>query len=302
MEIFLIIGALAWLAQNATVEREHARRGTTSPRWQAKLMKMEREGRPGYAPRYGSRDWVADLWGDFLKAKTDARRASVKRKGDSFAERLERMREAYRKLPTSLNPETEVQGESPKPESKVAPEEPTPGYFRAKCVNCGDVCFIGDYDPDGGPVWCKPCRDLYPRRGSVPTPVPNPDVADKFLDALDANVIPIFRKADKEEKEDMTVSTEVTGLDPAIHYAERVAEVHETHAAGGGETYVNGLADAGVGQETLAAVRAAQEATSNAAAHWRGIVKRLTEENKGVQQEYINNPNAGDKPFQTGGR
>lgn len=303
MEVFLIIGAIAWLAQNASVEREHARRGTTSPRWQAKLARMEREGRPGYVPRYGSRDWVADLWGDFLKAKTEARRASAKRKGDSLAERVERMRAAYRDMtnpPKSATAEVsdDLRSWARKAldiEATSAPDEPTPGYFRAKCVNCDGVCFIEDYDPDGGPVWCKPCRDLYPRRGSAPTPIPNPDAAD-------ANVIPIFRKTDKEEKEDMTVSAEVTGLDPAIHYAEQVAKAHDAHAAGGGETYVNGLADAGVGQETLAAVRAAQEATSNAAAHWHGIVKRLNEENKGVQQEYINNPNAGGKPFQTGGR
>lgn len=81
MEIILIGVALIWLVQNAAVETKHAARGTTSPRWQAKLERLRQQGQQGYVPRYGSREWFADLWSDGLEASTEHRRVrSTRRK------------------------------------------------------------------------------------------------------------------------------------------------------------------------------------------------------------------------------
>lgn len=75
MELLLVIGAVIWLWQNAKVEITHALAGTTSPRWRAKLERQRQQGLPGHQPRYASRAFLADLWGDMLQAKTEARRA-----------------------------------------------------------------------------------------------------------------------------------------------------------------------------------------------------------------------------------
>lgn len=297
MEVLFVLYGLVWLAQNAMVETRHAAAGTTSPRWQAKLARLAREGQPGYVPRYGSRDFFADLWGDHLKAKTEARRAAAvdKLHDVPLSERARRIfstkaaREAD--LARAIAEALDIARPTPEPldldaELDRPTDEPIPGVTKVECVRCGRVCDVTDYWINGGEVWCVTCRD----RASRPqlSLVPNPDRAS-------ARVIPV-------NGEQAQMSAEVTGLDPAIAHAKAVSLAHEAHAAGGSETFINGLADAGVGQETLGAVRAAQAKSQEAADHWGGVAERLIAENKTVQEAYTNSPNAGEKGFQLGGR
>lgn len=282
MEIVLVIYALVWLAQNAMVEVRHAGNGTISPRWRAKLAKLD----PGYTPRFGWREIAADLWADHREIKREARRAAARRGDDDpVSARVERLREAFRPKvepatlkPEILNPTPEVQEEAPKP-------EPVPGA----CPNCGNPVDPADKHPGG---WCGPCRRTFPAR---PVPVPDSDRAP-------APVIPMFKREQVADMTAPTVSAEVTGLDPAIDYAQRVAVAHEAHSSAGAETYVNGLADKGVGQATIALVRAAQAKSGEAADYWRSVALALAGANKPVQQAYIDNQDAGNKDFQLNGR
>lgn len=291
MEIILVISAIVWLAQNAMVEVKHAGHGTTSPRWQAKLAKMA----PGYTAPFGWRDIAADLWADHREIKREARLAAARRgDNDPMSERVERLREAFRpkveRTPLKpepgaglrpwareiLNPAPDVQGSAPKP-------EPVPGA----CPNCGNPVDPGDVHPGG---WCGPCRRAFPAR---PVPVPDSDRAP-------APVIPMFKR---EQVADMTApSAEITGLDPSIHYAEQVAKAHEAHSTAGAETYVNGLADRGVGPQVIALVRRAQTKSGEAAELWLAVAAALAATNKPVQQAYVENQEAGDKRFQLDGR
>jgi hypothetical protein len=75
MEIVLLIYCAYYLATRAATDLKYAAQGKTSPRWERKLEKLRQQGQPGYQPRYGSKEWCMDLWGDMLSAKTEARRA-----------------------------------------------------------------------------------------------------------------------------------------------------------------------------------------------------------------------------------
>lgn len=293
MEIFLVVFALGLMAEKFKVETAHAARGTTSPRWQRKLMEAERRGQPGYVPRYGSKDWCLDLWGDFLQDRTNARRAAASKPDASFAERA---REVVRA-------ERERRAREVAPVAAPVTPQPEPQTVNEPCDGCGTTILTVTWDADALRSYCVDCRkrraptDADVRPDYVPTPIPDPDVAD-------ANVIPIFRKHDHQQEEDMTstISNEVTGLDPAIAYADAVAVTHEQHGSAGAETFVNGLADRGVGQETLAMVRDAQASSGIAAEKWRAVSAALANANKPVQQAYADNPEAGDRKFQEGGR
>lgn len=287
MEILLVLYGLAWLVQNFAVETVHARAGSVSPRWQAKLMKLAREGQPGYVPRYGSRDFFADLWGDHLKAKTQARRAAAEAKlyDEPLMERVRRVVEsgkAERERATAEAPD--IARPEPSPAAPVI--EPTPAIEEPvvdapRCINCGAPC-----EKDGA-LWCDKCRELYPSR---PSPIPDPDRAD-------ARVIPMFKR---EQVADM--STEVTGLDPALAYAQQVANAHEAHSTAGDELFINGLEAKGVGPSVVGKFRAAMLKSGEAAAYWRDAAAALADTNKSTQQSYIENPEAGDKRFQLDGR
>lgn len=71
----LIILVIAYVLQNTWIDAKYAARGQTSPRWEAKLERLRQAGKPAVKPRYGSKDYFADLWSDALEAKTARRRA-----------------------------------------------------------------------------------------------------------------------------------------------------------------------------------------------------------------------------------
>lgn len=95
---------------------------------------------------------------------------------------------------------------------------------------------------------------------------------------------------------DQTVS-EVTGLSSAVAYAKGVAAAHSAH--GSGEGYVSSLASFEVGAGDIAKVRAAQEASINAAALWQTAADALHDHNMAVREAYRAAPDAGNKTFAT---
>lgn len=280
--IMLVIFALVWLIQNAVVETRHAAAGTTSPRWRAKLARLESGAR---APRYGSRDFMADFWGDFLQRRTEARRIAARAPGDRAVgglwRRARRVWNAFGDSP-----------DNPRPN----PDRLDPDAHRSTfhpCVGCGHRVRIIDYDPLDGYVYCADCLSVrYPPTGPIPDP-----------DAADARVIPINRK--RKEEPEMTTTTEAgaeagTFLPTAIRHCEEMAKTHAAHGDAGGEDFILSLTDAGVRGPKLAAVTEAQEATTMAGELWARAARALAG-SLVVKEAYEAEEGTGDREHVTGG-
>ena len=90
--MLLDLGALwlvVWLIKNATMDVACAVKGQANPRYELKKAQARAAGKPDPAqPRYGSKDWFADLVSDGLQAQTEARRrrAAEKRQAREEAE------------------------------------------------------------------------------------------------------------------------------------------------------------------------------------------------------------------------
>lgn len=94
-------------------------------------------------------------------------------------------------------------------------------------------------------------------------------------------------------------TVEVTGLASATAYAKAVAAAHASHSTAGGESYINSLQSFNVTGATIAAVGAAQEASSNAAAMWVAVAEKLDSQ-MNVKEAYNSNPDAGNQQFVQG--
>jgi hypothetical protein len=295
VEAIIVLYAMAWLWQNAMAEREHARRGTVSPRWQRKLA---RAGVGGQPPAYGSRDFVADLWGDFLQKRTEARRSAAPREGegDPFTERVRRAKDVFHPKHDRTPPEP---GAGLNPDYPKRPTEPRGqrNVTDVPCDVCGVKCRVIDYDTTGGAVLCGKCQeDGAPTRA----PIPNPDEHD-------ANIIPMFRPKRSNPKETPEMSTVDTGAEAgtflvtAVEHCNAVAAAMALHAEGGeGEDFVASLMNEGVHAAPLGAVVAAQEASQVAADAWAHAAKALAP-GFGVREAYEQAPGAGSREHVTGG-
>lgn len=293
MEALIVLYALGWLWQNAMVETKHAGRGTISPRWRRKLA---RAGLDGGVPRYGSREFMADLWGDFLQKKTEARRAATPHDGEklSVRDRLRRAREALRDDPKAR------QGDVPDPTERPIEPRGQRDVTDAPCDRCGTKCRVIDYTPNGGPVLCTTCMEVGP---VLRRPIPNPDEHD-------ARVIPMFRprpeqKTESKESEKMTTvdsgAEAGTFLVTAIEHCEAVAAAHTEHTeGGGGEDFIASLTNEGVHGEPLQAVTDAQEASEHAAEMWRRA-SRVLAGGDAVKEAYQQAPGTGSREHVTGG-
>lgn len=297
----LVIFALVWLIQNAIVETKHAAAGTTSPRWRAKLARMESGAR---APRYGSRDFLADFWGDLLRARTEARRVAARapegRADGGFRRRARRTWDAFEDV---TDPQPARRAPEPGPglhprvrrRTGLDPEEGRDSRVTFHpCVGCGSRTKIIDYDPLDGDVYCDECLMIrYPPSG----PIPNPDEAD-------ARIIPMFNR-EKREAPEMSTTTEAgaeagTFLTTAIQHCEEMAKVHAAHGEAGGEDFIVSLTDAGVRGPKLAAVTEAQQATAEAGELWARAARALSGSTV-VKEAYEQEEGTGSREHVTGG-
>lgn len=292
IELLIIGYAFVWLIQAGMVETRHAAAGTVSPRWRRKLA---RAGLDGGAPRYGSRDFMADLWGDFLQKRTEARRAATPREGEklSFSERARHAREAFRDDPRLRRGDIPEPPRGPEvPRSRVARITDLP------CESCSTPCRVVDYHPSGGPVLCAVCQKGVP---ATREPIPDPD-------EFDARVIDMFRPKKKtEQKESPQMEIVDSGAEAgqflvtAIEHCEAVATALRSHSeAGGGEDFLASLTNEGVHGDPLQAVTEAQEATEHAAELWDRAAHVLGG-GEAVKEAYRQAPGTGSREHVTGG-
>lgn len=292
MEILIIGAALMWLWQNMKVETAHAARGTVSPRWQRKLERMRQAGDPAIKPTYGSKAWAADLWGDFLEAKTADRRARTE-----LAE--------IRKALDEIDRRREEGFEDPEPEP-VKPRAPRRNLTEEAATAAVNAVVASRIVHDA------PLDTVSPPRvatGVHPTPT-TPSVSAALRAATDAKVIPMFGKTtqqDPSKESAMTNptqnvgSSEVTGLNSAIQYAQDMSKAFGD--VGSGETFKNGLAAAGHGPTVLAAAHDAYEKASMASLAFHNLAKVMADLNKSVQEAYdTSGGEAADKDHLTSGR
>ncbi|GAB7053149.1 hypothetical protein [Catenuloplanes indicus] len=150
----------------------------------------------------------------------------------------------------------------------------------------------------GGVAIATDAGPRHPERQSPPTPA--------------SNVIPINRDKSDAQPGVNTATTggtmtdtasqptsEITGLVSAVNYATQVAQAHATH--GGGEQYIGSLRSFEVGEDVIAKVALAQEASQNAAAAWTGAADAIASTNAAVAEAYRSSGGqAGNKQFATG--
>lgn len=145
--------------------------------------------------------------------------------------------------------------------------------------------------------------DAQPRPAD-PQPVPEQPVPElPAADQPSAKVIP-FPQQPQPSKEDSVstdINTEVIGLDQSIAYAEALHEFAAEHAPGGNEGYIGHLTERKVVGDALQSAHDMQ-AAFQAAAEVAGKHADELKRQKGVQEQYDANPDAGDKDFQQEGR
>lgn len=89
-----LLWLLVWILKNAAMDVMCAAKGTPNPRFELKKQRAKLVGQAAPAqPRYGSRDWFADLWSDGLAANTERRRAKVTAKAQPVDDMVELVRE-----------------------------------------------------------------------------------------------------------------------------------------------------------------------------------------------------------------
>lgn len=75
-DVLLWIWLLTWMVKTAATDVLYAAKGKPNPRYELKKQKALAAGKPAAGPaRYGTRDWLADLYSDALAAHTEKRRA-----------------------------------------------------------------------------------------------------------------------------------------------------------------------------------------------------------------------------------
>lgn len=86
MDMVLAIWVICWCLKTAVADVTYAVKGQPNPRYELKAAQLAVAGQPaGRHARYGSRDWLTDLWSDGLAAQTKRRREKVARKAEAPA-------------------------------------------------------------------------------------------------------------------------------------------------------------------------------------------------------------------------
>jgi hypothetical protein len=302
------IYVIAWIITNAVTDTAHAIKGTTNPRYEIKRQKALAAGKAApKQPRYGSRDWAADLVSDGLAAQTERRRAKAAKKAEATKkdERpLDDLAESVREEPRRpVAPATVRTDEFP---NFVAGEDycdthqmprlkqGVQGSRGVKYCPCGPKVTFIPPDGDDDPGQLDP-DSLDPKYKDGPYPLPTRPTTEPKDTRPDA-VIYQFPNPKKIEKEIRMATSEVTGLSTALAFAQTAADAHASFATGGTEGYTGALAQHGVGDGCIGSAREAQEASSIAAAKWAKHHEDLTAQ-LNVKEAYQGSPDAGDKRF-----
>lgn len=279
LDVLLAVWVVTWMLKTATQDVAYAVTGKPNPRYELKKQRAAQAGRPAKSqPRYGTREWAADLYSDALAAHTEKRRKAAKAKGQPVDDMVELVREP-RTVPTQRHPHD-------------------PNNTR-NCPTCkGEVVL------DGRP--CPTCLAEQKRRNAEwearhetpeppvpprPTPQPQPEPDTRPL----APVINLFPDVQQIEKE-ITMSSEVTGLPTAVAFADAASSAHQSFATTGAEGYVGALERGGMSGAAVASAREAMEASGIAADKWAAH-RALLEQQTTLKEAYQSQPDAADKEF-----
>ncbi|MFG1776595.1 hypothetical protein ACGFIG_09220 [Micromonospora sp. NPDC049048] len=197
-----LIWVIGWMLKTAVEDVTHAVKGTTNPRYELKKAKAKAKAAgqaPPRQPRYGGREWFADLLSDGLEAQTQRRRAKAKDKAQPVDDMVGVVSEPaapartrrglcpvclITELPAEGGPcptctfwkEVDEANERREAEWKAG-MRPTGDYERPPCVQCRAV------DAQPGSVRCPGCD----RRAEAEADREDDELnADDVLDTLAA--------------------------------------------------------------------------------------------------------------------
>ncbi len=246
----MAVAFLVYVCQHGPEETIHAAKGTTSPRYKAKMAAAARSGTPYSPPRYGTKEWFADLWTDSLEANTRWRRRRAADKAQARAVD-----------PADLTPSPEPAspgrgggtGRDPEPRGETQGEIDLP---------LDDPDQLGSRPGDDADASAANAESsTTPRPNHEPLdPTPTPTDDDRPL----ATVIPMFKKFNPKEN-DMSVDAnpEVLGLIAAIAHARLCVDACKQLGTAEGEGFIQHLTGEDNGQATIDAASAMQEGFDN---------------------------------------
>lgn len=302
---------VCYLVKNVAEDTYHNVRGTTNPRRVA--AEKRRRARQQSRTWGAMRTYCADLVEDATTQATESRRRKA-------AEKAALRDEAA--LDARLREAEELVG----PKAEV-PAVPGDGSFTVGCWSChlcgsrGTRPTVEEAKADGE----QHIRDEHGGNGSAEYRFADiPDHADENLAPqkdvagpvatspvpgparqYPNNVYP-FRAPMAPTLKESTVTvtdvskTEIQGLTPAIDYAEQMAGWAGEHGTAGNEGYLAFLEGSKVTGEAVASAARMQQAF-DLAAQAAEEHKAELEKQRGVQEQFMANPDAGDKEFQLGG-
>ncbi|MBQ1064454.1 hypothetical protein [Micromonospora sp. C41] len=326
MEIVLLwCFVIAYFAKRGAEDLVHAVKGTPNPRYELKRERARAAGQVAASqPRYGTREWFADLYSDALVAHTEKRRRAAAAKAQPVDDMVDVVREPRRdREQQRRNAEREVEhdepewltpdrGETAGPSEVVHDDQhpyclepcgPTCGPFGWVCGSCGAERkhFVSRYEAEKAHrAHVCPRTDSRDRCPDCGAPNPFGTPCQQHNPATDDDTptarIYQFPNINQFEKEITMADTEVTSLATAMAYAELASKAHESFATAGAEPYVASLENAGMTGEAVGSARAAAEASANAAAMWSAH-RSLLEQQMSVKEAYQSQPDAADKEF-----
>jgi hypothetical protein len=275
LEVLFWIWVLTWMAKTAATDVLHAVKGTPNPRYE---LKKQRAAQAGQAvkgqPRYGTREWLGDLYSDALAAHTEKRRAAAKAKATPVDDMVDVVRERHPHDPNNTR----------------------------NCPTCkGEVVIAGRPCPRclaeqqrRNAEWERQVRHETPEPPVPPEPEPEPAPSPDNRPL--APVIPMFPNPKQIEKEISMASSEVTGLSTAVAFADAAASAHTSFATSGAEGYVGALEAGGMSGDAVGSAREAMEASGVAAAKWSAHKAELEKQQR-IREAYQDNQDAANKQF-----
>ncbi|MEV2236718.1 hypothetical protein [Micromonospora sp. NPDC049891] len=309
IDILLAIWVVTWMVKTAAQDVAYAVTGKPNPRYQVKLERARKAGGPTpQQHRYGTRDWLSDLYSDALAAHTEKRRKKAAVKGQPVDDMLDH---------AGVTPQQQRPAVASPGRRRPAPE-PTSVVHDDEHPYCVDPCGPDCARPTATNAWwrCPRCgerkggfRDAdaaqadsqnhvcpaQPTTPDSPAATPDTNTEPSGEQPKLATVIPMFPIM----KESDMANAEITGLPTAIAFAEGMANAHRAASTAGGEQYVAALRGFEVSGEAIGAVERAREQSQAAAAAWTAAAAEMKKQNT-VKEAYQAVPDAGNKKFVTG--
>lgn len=323
MDALFWLLVICWIVNRVVVDGLYALQGKPNPRYELQKARLQAAAAAGQAaqvvlPRYGTRDWWADLYSDALAANTRWRRGRARERARKASDgRIDQLVEAVREEPAAAAPAEQPQQQRQEGPTRTVVHDDQHPYCltpcgpkctaggverpdvddRPRCRRCPYGRIVGTRSDEHGITdqLCDRCGWLSSHVGHRTTEKASAGDAPSADDSSPiAPVIPLFPTA--KEVVMSTNGTDVNGLAAAQAFAQAAAEAHESFATAGSEGYTAALTRFEVGAECLNLAREAQEASQVAAAKWKAHLEALNRQMV-VKEAYQSVPDAGSKAF-----